>query len=153
MCASQTLQFLGKPKISKNLCKSARNCEICSFVNCSLSLLVPAEHLHECPRTRAGKCSGECFSSDFGRLTRSAPKSAPRSGFQNAKKHSSEHSLGDSEPGAQNHSKSALRNTFQPSPSCSPPDGGQDHNASPLLLHILEETILSFILECWKGVV
>ena len=49
-------------------------------------------HLQECTRVRAGKCPGERFSSDLGRLARSAPKSAPGSeffallGLQNAKK-------------------------------------------------------------------
>ena len=41
----------------------------CDPVSCD-----PSRHLQECPGTRAGKC----FSSDFGRLARSAPKSASR---------------------------------------------------------------------------
>ena len=38
------LQFPGKTKISKNLRKSAKNCESCAFVPFSLSLLFPPDY-------------------------------------------------------------------------------------------------------------
>ena len=111
-------------------------------------------HLQECSGARAGKCPTECFLSAFGRLARSAPKSAFRVFFgtfgakkrpKALKKHS--------EPGAQKHSKKALRakrpkalkkhsepsaqkhskntpwGTFWPGPLSTPVNGGRDRKS------------------------
>ena len=43
ICAPEMLSFPGKAKISKNLQKSAKNCEFQSFVPFSLSLLIPSD--------------------------------------------------------------------------------------------------------------
>ena len=88
-----------------------------------------SRHLQECPGARAWKCPTECFLSNFGHLPRSAPKSAfwVLFGVFRPKKRQNaleKHSLGHSEAGAQNCSKSTPWGTFRPGPRGTPVNGG-----------------------------
>ena len=90
----------------------------------------PGRHLQECSGAWAGKCH-KCLSSDFRHLPRSAPRSAFRvlfGGFL-VPKSAKKHSLGHSEAGAQNHSKSTPRGTFRPGPLSTPVKGSRDRKS------------------------